>query len=398
MSSGHRATAEPLSVLFVTHAYPRRAGDTPGLFVHRLALALAERDVRVRVLAPSAAGLAPREAIDGIHVQRFRYAPGAHEQLAYTGTMAETVRASMAGKLALLGMLAAGRQSLRGALRAHRAQIVHAHWWFPSGLVARASRLRIPLVTTLHGSDVRLAAGTTGAAQLYRSVAGASARVTAVSSWLAARAAALAPALDAPSVAPMPVNTQLFAPRGQREDGRLLFVGRLNAQKGLDTLLRALPGASGRLHLDVVGEGADAPALRALAVALGLGERVRWLGVLDQVALAERYARSSALVVPSVDEGLGLVAVEAALAETPVIASRSGGLPDVVVDGVTGTLVEPGDPAALAAAIDALFARGDGGAALGQEGRRRALARFAPDAVAARYLDIYQSAREARPA
>lgn len=402
MSSGHRATAEPLppplSVLFVTHAYPRRAGDAPGLFVHRLALALAERDVRVHVLAPSAPALPALDVIDGIHVERFRYAPRVHEQLAYTGTMAETVQGSMAGKLALLGMLAAGRQALRRAVRAHQAGIVHAHWWFPSGLVARASHLRVPLITTLHGSDVRLAAGTRGAARLYRSVAGASARVTAVSSWLAARAAALAPAISVPVVAPMPVDHRLFGPRGPRDTDRILFVGRLNAQKGLGTLLRALSHVVRQTCLDVVGDGPDAQSLRMLASALGVADRVRWLGVLDQAALAERYARSAVLVVPSVDEGLGLVAVEAALCETPVIASRSGGLPDVVEDGVTGVLVEPREPRAFAAAIDALLSRDDAGAALGREGRRRALANFAPDAVAARYHAIYTTAREARPA
>lgn len=400
MTSGHRATTERagLRVLFVTHAYPRRAGDAPGSFVHRLALALVARDVQVRVLAPSAPGLAAREDIDGVPVERFRYAPRAHERLAYTGTMAEAVQESVAGKLALLGMLAAGRQSLRRAARAFAPHLVHAHWWFPSGLVARASALPVPFMVTMHGSDVRLAAGTKGAARLYTSVARSAAAMAAVSSWLAARAASLSPALPAPTVAPMPVDIALFAPRGPRDPDKLLFVGRLNAQKGAATLLHALARARPSLTLDIVGDGPDAQTLRTLARELGVAERVRWLGVLDQPALAERYARAGALVVPSVDEGLGLVAVEAALCETPVIASRSGGLTDVVKDGVTGLLTDPGDPAALAGALDALADRDDAGAALGREGRRRALERFAPEAVAARYHALYESINATPPA
>lgn len=392
MTSGRRATADPLRVLFVAHAYPRRAGDAPGLFIHRLALALAGRDVRVRVLAPSAPALPARETIDGIEIERFRYAPRSQERLAYTGTMAETVNASVGGKIALLGMLVAGRQALRRSTKEFRADVVHAHWWFPSGLVARGSGLSAPLVTTLHGSDVRLAAGTRGAARLYASVASASAAVTAVSSWLSGRAAALAPSLPAPEVAPMPVDAALFTPRGPRDSDRVLFVGRLNAQKGLDVLLRAMPLVTRAATLDVVGDGPDAPKLRALATELGIADRVRWLGVLDQTTLAERYARSAALVIPSVDEGLGLVAVEAALCETPVIANRSGGLVDVVEDGVTGLLVQPGDPRALAEAIDKVIQTPQASERFGREGRRRALERFAPDAVAAKYHAIYERA------
>jgi glycosyltransferase involved in cell wall biosynthesis len=91
-----------------------------------------------------------------------------------------------------------------------------------------------------------------------------------------------------------------------------------------------------------------------------------------------------------VDEGLSLVAIEAQLSELPVVAFRSGGLTDIVADGRTGLLVSPGDATALAAALDrALGAEATG---WGREGRRDALATFAPDAVAARYAGIYRTA------
>lgn len=92
------------------------------------------------------------------------------------------------------------------------------------------------------------------------------------------------------------------------------------------------------------------------------------------------------------DEGLGLVAVEAQLCETPVVAFASGGLIDVVEHGVTGLLVEQRDPAALAAAVGSLLARPDRGASLGRAGRERALSQFAPQVAARRYLDIYRAA------
>ena len=118
---------------------------------------------------------------------------------------------------------------------------------------------------------------------------------------------------------------------------------------------------------------------------------MQWHGSVAQSALPRFYQCASALVVPSVDEGLGLVAVEAQLCETPVIAFASGGLPDVVQDGRTGVLVQERSAEALAAAVRGVLNRDDSGAALGAAGRLTALAAFAPESVARRYADIYRS-------
>ena len=115
---------------------------------------------------------------------------------------------------------------------------------------------------------------------------------------------------------------------------------------------------------------------------------------MPQAALANLYRATTALVAQMIGEGLGLIAVEAALCGLPVVAADSGGLRDVVADGKTGTLVPPADPAALAVALDALLARPDQGAALGAAGRRHALETFAPRAVAKRYAGIYRAAIE----
>jgi glycosyltransferase involved in cell wall biosynthesis len=98
-----------------------------------------------------------------------------------------------------------------------------------------------------------------------------------------------------------------------------------------------------------------------------------------------------------VGEGLGLVAVEAQLCGTPVVAFDSGGLPDVVQHDRTGILVENVDAGALAAALSSLMQRPDRGAALGAAGRLHALATFAPESVARRYADIYRSAIAEHP-
>jgi glycosyltransferase involved in cell wall biosynthesis len=97
------------------------------------------------------------------------------------------------------------------------------------------------------------------------------------------------------------------------------------------------------------------------------------------------------VVIPSVGEGLGLVAVEAQLCETPVIAFDSGGVTDTVIDGETGVLVPATDVTALAHAIDQLLQAPDRRAAMGRAGRMHALALFAPESAARRYAQLYRT-------
>lgn len=158
---------------------------------------------------------------------------------------------------------------------------------------------------------------------------------------------------------------------------RLLCVGRLIPIKGHIVLLRAFAEARGRLpalELEVAGRGPLEPALRALARELGIGEAVRFLGHVTPIQRA--IERAAVVVVPSMGEGFGMVALEAMERARPVIAASIGGLGEIVRDGVTGVLVPPGEAAPLAAAIERVA--GDAALArrMGEAGRERALARF----------------------
>jgi glycosyltransferase involved in cell wall biosynthesis len=277
------------------------------------------------------------------------------------------------------------------ARRNFEPQLIHAHWWFPSGVVGTWVRglSHLPLVTTLHGTDVRLARSVAVAKPLFAHVLKHSAAVTTVSRWLQDETQALVPTVR-PVVAPMPVSTDLFEPGDSRDGQRLLFVGRLNSQKGVDHLLYALSEMKTKASLDIVGDGPDREDLVRLARDLGLTPRVRWHGQVPQSKLPELYRHAAAVVVPSVDEGLGLSAVEALLCETPVVAFDSGGLRDVIQHEKTGLLVQPGDRAALAKTLDNLLSRDGHGAQLGKAGRLYALSTFAPESAARRYAEIYR--------
>lgn len=357
----------------------------------RLAVALQAHDVRISVLTPAAEGLDPETVIDGVTVNRYRYAPRSWETLAYSGTMASQA-SGVKGLASLAGLVAAGGFALRSAIAHDRPDVVHAHWWFPGGLSALGGAGKSPLVTTMHGSDVRLAKGRKSAVALMRRVLDRSAVISAVSDYLAEEVAELC-AGRMVHVAPMPIDLALFTPVAEpAERARFLFVGRLNAQKGAADLLTAFAAADPIAQLDIVGDGEDAASLRARAASLGVSDRITWHGMKPQAELPAFYRRATALVVPSDKEGLGLVAVEAACCNTPTIGYAGGGLPDVVQDGASGWLVEPGDTAALARAMNTVIADP------GERNRRGVAAagamreRFDPTVAATRYRDLYRRA------
>ncbi len=388
-----------MNVLFLTHSFPRTEGDAAGSFILRLAVSLRGEGVTVRVVAPAAPGLAAAEDIEGVGVERFRYAPRRYEKLAYTGNMAGDVASSWTAKLALVSFLGSDFVHAVRARRAFEPQVVHAHWWFPNGVVGTwvGGLAHIPLVTTLHGTDVRLARKVGVAKPLFGHVLKHSAAVTTVSRWLKEETEALAPGIH-PMVAPMPVATDLFEPRpgSARDAGRLLYVGRLTQQKGVEHLLYAMSAMKTPAQLDIVGDGPNRQSLEQLAQQLGVASRIRWHGQLSQSELPEVYQRAAAIVLPSMDEGLGLVAVEALLCETPVVAFDSGGLRDVIQHEKTGLLVQPGDRTALANTLDDLLGRDGRGSQLGRAGRLYALSAFAPESAARRYAEIYRQVLGAR--
>ncbi len=366
----------------------------------RLAVAMQEQGHRIDVIAPGSAGLAESDSLEGVSIRRVRYASDPNMTLAYTGTMAEAVRQTWSGRFALLGLLRAMRRAVTEQLRqARRAgdpyDVVHVHWWFPAGLALwRAfDRGHPPIVLTMHGSDVRLARATAAAHPLMRAVLDQASVRTVVSSWLADAVTRIAPNVRV-NVAPMPVDIRHFGlDESDAERAGILFVGRLNKQKGLASLLDAMAmPALTTATLDVVGDGPDAAALRARAESLGVASRVRWHLLLTQSSLVPLYQHAACVAMPSTEEGLGLVAAEAQLCGTPVVAYASGGLTDVVRNDAGGSLVTPGDIAGLAGSLAALLNAPDNARRRGLLARDAMLANFSPHVVATRYADFYRQA------
>jgi glycosyltransferase involved in cell wall biosynthesis len=199
------------------------------------------------------------------------------------------------------------------------------------------------------------------------------------------------------------VDTDLFAPdpRVRRDPDEILCVARAaDPNKGVKTLIEALPRLPRSARLVLVDEAhPNNPAL-AHARQLGCADRLRVLGPLAVDELVARYRRAALVVVPSRYEGFGLPAAEAMACGTPVVASTSGALPEVLAAGGGGVLVPPDAPEALADGIRRLLERPEQRAQLGALGRKGVLAAYSWPRIAARTAAIYAevvAGRRGRP-
>lgn len=170
----------------------------------------------------------------------------------------------------------------------------------------------------------------------------------------------------------------------------ILIVGRMRVRKGIEVALAALsaidPERSPKLWL--AGDGEHRAGLEAAAHRLGVEESVRFLGRCSAGQVMTLMRRARALVVPSTYEGMPLVVLEAMSRKLPVIASAVSGIPEVVIDGKTGWLVPPEDPAALAEAIETAVGTPGEAARRGLAGHRRWLDHYQPRQVAQEWMRL----------
>ena len=395
--------AKRLRILTVTHNYPRFGGDPAGAFVSRIAAGVVARGHQVRVVAPHASGLAREETVGGVEVHRFRYAPEALERVAYTGGLHQDTLRSPWAALGFPGFLLAYYYAVQRELRRFSPDIVHAHWWIPSGWFV--SRSRIPFLVTCHGSDVRLLERSALLRRMGAGVLGRAARVTTVSRFLAEDIRRLLPQVSTTTVVtPMPIDVTSFA-AGERElkavPPRILYAGNLVPSKGVDLLLQAAALLSRRgvqYELKILGEGPARPELQSLAGQLSIIDRVTWAPFVPQSQMPQEYGASTVTVLPTRGnaEGLGLTLVEALLAGSAVVATPAGGIPEVVRPEVTGLLARPEDPADLAQQLERLIVSPDLRERLIGAGKELVLQTYSPDAAIGRFVELYHDVAQHR--
>ncbi len=287
-----------------------------------------------------------------------------------------------------------------GRLSRRPGTVVAVHY-LHGGLAATAMRGIHPVVLHAWGTDVTAVRGGRlgrfGTGQLGALLRRADA-VTATSEFLASTT--LRRFGVAATVVPFGIDTALFAPTGDRAErpsraGKrplsIGFVKWLEPKYGVQDLVEAL-GLLADLPFEatLVGDGSLRASLEARVVELGLAERVHFLGRRPHTEIPDLLRGFDLLVMPSREEAWGVAAAEASATAIPVVATRVGGIPEIVVDGETGLLVPPQDPAALAAAIRRMAGDRALRRKLGRAGRKRVESLFAWPRCVDLMVDVYR--------
>jgi glycosyltransferase involved in cell wall biosynthesis len=428
-----------MNICMLTSSYPKYPGETTAPFIEEIAAGLVRRGHTVHVVAPYHRDIRRAPVERGVHLHFFRYSPlpalnvfGYAESLrADVGLRGAALAAAPlavgAGMLAMLRVTADDRRqtiddSLAEAVPRRSSivdrpffDLIHAHWVLPNGApAALVARLRgLPLVVSLHGSDVYLAERAAPLSLAAAATFRAAAAVTACSGDLRDRALRLGARAGDIEVVPYGVDARAFQPDPQAgalvraELGLapgtplIVSVSRLVYKKGLTYLLDAFPRILAD-HPDAVlviaGYGDLRAELERRAAQLGLAASLRFPGQLERDRAARYVAAADVYVVPSIRDqrgnidGLPNALLEGMGAGRPIVASRVAGIPDVIGDGQHGLLVPERDSAALAAAIGRLL--GDRALAerLGAAARQRVLQELTWDIAAERFERAYERA------
>ena len=306
-------------------------------------------------------------------------------------------------------------EDLSMAEAAADAAVVHSHTWY-ANLAGHLAALRygIPHVMTVHSLEPlrpwkaeQLGGGYALSSWAERVAVESAAAVVAVSDGMrddvltaypdvsADRVRVIRNGIDTVEYAPDPDTSELAKHGIDPSRPYVIFVGRITRQKGVPVLLRAAAALDPSAQLVLCAGAADTPALAKEVSSLVAGLQATRSGViwipemLPKPSVIQLLTHALMFVCPSVYEPLGIVNLEAMACSTAVVASRVGGIPEVVSGGETGLLVPPDDPASLADAMNALLRDPGRADAFGRAGRLRAVEEFSWGAVADQTAALY---------
>jgi glycosyltransferase involved in cell wall biosynthesis len=344
----------------------------------------------------------------GISVHRFAYLPCSWRKLAYGSGMLPNLVHQPWLWLQVPFLVLIMLVHLIRLVRRIRPDVIHAHWVIPQGLLAAICRplTPAPIIISAHGADAfGLRGGVFARLKRY-----ALRRSNAWTANTGTTSSALRHVgyndVPDPYIIPMGVDVDHFS-RGRRNRLRtgpddqcvLLFVGRLVEKKGVADLIQAFALLSKEIQekcvLWVAGEGHMRPSLENKAEKLGIARKIRFWGNIDQDALPDLYAAADIFVGPSIvdkagdTEGQGVVFLEASCAGLAIVATRAGGIIDVVHHEENGLLVSPGAPEELAAAITSLVQNEPLRARLGSRARAQVREKYSWQVIAEKFENLY---------
>ena len=396
-----------MKILMVSWEYPPVVVGGLGRHVHHLATELAAAGHEVVVLSRRPTGTDPSthpstdEVCEGVRVVAAAQDP--HEFDFGTDMMAWVMAMGHAMVRAGLGHMVGGRLTAR----AWRPDVVHAHDWLVAHpAVALAEHFDVPLVSTIHATEAGRHSGWV-AGRISRQVHALEAWLVHESDSLITCSASMSDEI-AELFGPAQAETRVirngidtsswpFAPRRARGGpARLLYLGRLEYEKGIHDAIAALPRIR-RTHpgttLTIAGDGTQQDGLVEQARKHKVLKAIEFVGRVDHAQLVELLHATDAAVLPSHYEPFGIVALEAAATGAPLVTSNVGGLGEAVLDGVTGMSFPPRDVAALATAVRAVLDDPAAAQRRAVAARERLTSDFDWATVAAETAQVYVAAK-----
>ena len=346
------------SLLVTASTFPRWKEDTEPRFILDVCKEL-NKYFDVTVLVPASPGAKDREVLEGVKVIRYHYFPiHSWETLCYPGAIVPRIKEKKIRVLLVPFLFWGMRRCLKKILP--YADLVHANWLIPQGLVQCG--FTKPYIITGLGGDVTSMNRGWILKRKKKCLRNAKA-IIAVSNSLKSQILQICPEAKV-NVITMGCEIEQYGRKnrienyfGNAERKVVLFVGRLAEKKGCEYLIKAMESISA--DLIIVGDGPLKEKLEALAQSVNAN--IRFLGAKTKEELRTIYASSDIFVVPSITakdgdkEGVPTAIIEAMASELPVIASDSGGIADIVEDGINGYLVEEKDVSELSTKIKDLL-------------------------------------------
>lgn len=388
-----------MKILFLTTSFPRFAGDYAGVFVYDLAKSLVNKAISVSVLAPHTKNIAHSENMDGIDVHRFSYYYPTHwQKLAYGAGIPTNLRRSWLARIQVPFFMLAFL--LKGILLMSKGQIIHVHWIEPAFLGLILAKLwKRPLVISVHRFNP---IGKIGQL-LYNLVLPRADFVMFNSSYTQQRCLESLPIQNHDVVPPgIDLTKFLFKQKATQDKSSpytVFALGSLLPVKGFRHLVDAIPTVLARhpnCQFIIGGQGPEREALLKQAETLGVRDHLQLLGRVPTEDVPGLMNQADVFVLPSIphpsgdNESLGMVLIEAMACGTPCVASRTGGIVDVVDENINGFLVTPGDSVELADRIIQLLDEQTIREDMGKAGRHKVEKKFSLDVIASQVSNIYE--------
>jgi glycosyltransferase involved in cell wall biosynthesis len=393
-------------ILVIASTFPRWKGDTTPGFVYKLSERLAF-DYKITVLAPHHRKAAKREVMGGLDVRRFAYfKPESLQKLCYGGGMIPNMKKSFLARIQMPLLIISEFFASYNIIRKEQINMLHAHWILPQGFVSvfLKKRFKIPLLVTVHGSDL-FPLKNKLFIKLQNFVLKNADYVTVNSKATRNELTKRFPYYSSKiKIIPMGVDTTLFKKRRAKKPKKysknkiLLSVGRLSDQKGLQYLIDAMLNiikAEPKAKLLVIGEGPYEKILREKVRSNNILGNVEFLGAMHSSDISKYYNFADIFVLPSLStktgtEALGLSLLEAMSSGCAVIGTNVGGIPFVIKGGYNGILVRQNNKLELSNSITSLLKDQEKSQKLGNNAAKSVRKDYSWEKISKDFIKLYE--------